>query len=426
MIARAREEICDNYVLAKEMPLDYSEALLQVSTLAAMCEAEPGDGSLAVGMFGREWKLEQRIAELLNESRERSMKLSRRTGRIFQASLLGISVLLASCQLGVVENYDAADNTGEQSVLAQDVISKQQEQPGRGAGQLIDQSVQLEQAFAKPTQQNGSVAYVQVQASTQAQPQAQTQGQSRPAPATRTAETLGPRVSEAISQVQEYMKPADSDTQADMGAAKELLDQLYSERFEAMNDLEKSTTLSFYTNYYLGTDNYPEAIRSFEEMLTITTLREDVHLRTLRSLGQLYAAVENWEASIRFYQRWREISQEEDQVTFRGLSYAHYQLEQFDAALPNWLSYMELARDNGEEPGRDDYAYLNGLYFTLQDFDSALELTKEMILLFNEPVDWQNLRTIFKTLDTQQDADPPNTFNRALLRGGANLNISPR
>lgn len=400
MIARAREEICDNYVLAKEKPLDYSEALLQVSTLASMCDVESGGSGFAVGMFGREWNLEQRIGELLSESRERSMKLSRRTGWIFQSSLIGISVLLASCQLGVAESSDAADNADEQSVLAQDVISNQRELE-RGARQLIDQSVPLEQASAQPTQQEVSAAYVQAQATTQAQPQAQ--AQSRPAPVATTAGSLSPRIREAISQVQEYMQPADSDTEADMDAAKDLLDRLYSERFDRMNDFEKSTTLSFYTNYYLGTENYPEAIRSFEQALTIRTLSDDIRLRTFRSLGQLYATVENWEDSIQYYQLWREASPQEDEVTFRGLSYAHYQLEQFDEALPNWLSYMELVRNNDGELNRDAYSYLNGLYFTLEDFDSALELTKEMILLFNEPVDWRNLRAIFAELDDLQE-----------------------
>lgn len=492
MIARAREEICDNYVLAKEQPLDYSEALLHVSTLTSKCESGAVDTKLAVAMFGSEWKLEQRIGELLNENRERAMKLNRRTGRVLQSFLVAGSLLLAACQLEVAESNDAVGYTDEQSGLAQDVIVNQQDverQAERVSQQLIDQSAQLEDVRQqlektslqvqdqgedlqqqKPsladqasvtveqielleldarelelerreleirvmadekekvlrrqeqlkreliginpavttqgTPQDSAAVYIQAQATTQAQPQAQTQSQvqSRPAPEARTAGTLSPRVMEAISQIQEYMQPADSDTLADMDAAKELLDRLYSERFEAMNDFEKSTTLSFYTNYYLGTDNYPEAIRSFEQTLVIETLRDDIRLRTLRSLGQLYAAAENWQESIQNYQLWREASPQEDEVTFRGLSYAHYQLEQFSDALPSWLSYMDLVKDNDGELNREDYAYLNGLYFTLEDFDSSLELTKEMILLFNDSRDWGNLRAIFKTLDSRQDA----------------------
>lgn len=432
MISRAREEICDNYVLARELPLDYSEALLHVSALASMSGVEPGDRKLTVGMFGNEWKLEQRIGELLNESRDRSMKPSRRTSRALQSLLFLSSLLLAACQLGVAESSDAADR----AILVQEVANEQQDlerQRMRAAQRTIDQSTQQElaQRERRSPVERVSIATAKVEPldfnSRELELETQAQEDERetllrrqqqlkqeltgpaPAPAARTAGTLSPLIKEAIAQIQEYMQGEDSTKQADLAAAKALLDQLYTERFEAMNDFEKSTTLSFYTNYYLGTDNYPEAIRSFEQVLTIATLREDIRLRTLRSLGQLYAAVENWEASIRFYQQWREASPEEDQVTFRGLSYAHYQLEQFSDALPNWLSYMELVKTSGGELGRDAYAYLNGLYFTLEDFDSALELTKEMILLFNEPVDWQNLRALFKTLDsktldTQQNA----------------------
>lgn len=223
-------------------------------------------------------------------------------------------------------------------------------------------------------------------------------GQRAP-PTARTSGTLGQQVLRAISEIQEMMQPEDEEDEPDLVGAKEALDDLYERRYERMNDFEKSTTLSFYTNYYLGIENYIEAIRIFEQTLTIETLREDVRLRTLRSLGQLQAAEENWQESINFYQQWREISLEEDDVVFRGLSYAHYQLEDFAGALPHWLSYMDIVMTDGEELGRDDYAYLNGLYFNLEDYPSALELTKTMIVLFDDRTDWQNLSAIYGSLD---------------------------
>ena len=122
-------------------------------------------------------------------------------------------------------------------------------------------------------------------------------------------------------------------------------------------------------------------------------------------MGQLHAAEESWQESIENYQRWLEFSAEEDDIVFRGLSYAHYQLEDFPAALPFWLSYMDLQQAQGEELGRDDYAYLNGLYFTLEDYESALENTKEMILKFNDPQDWRNLRSIYAELDEAMELD---------------------
>lgn len=223
----------------------------------------------------------------------------------------------------------------------------------------------------------------------------------RKPPEARTSGTLGPQVMRAISEIQEMMSPEDETEEPDLEGAKLALDELYERRYERMNDFEKSTTLSFYTNYYLTTENYVEALRIFEQILTIETLRADTRLRTLRSLGQLYAAEENWRNSIRYYSEWRDLSENEDDVVFRGLSYAHYQLEEYSEALPYWLSYMDVKMSKGEELERDDYAYLNGLYFTLEDFESALDLTKTMIVKFDDKTDWQNLSAIYATLEDE-------------------------
>lgn len=239
--------------------------------------------------------------------------------------------------------------------------------------------------------------------------------EQRAPPEARSAGTLGQQVLRAISSIQTHMSPEDPDDEPNMAAAKEELDELYERRYERMNDFEKSTTLSFYTNYYLTNEDYVNALRIFEEILTIETLREDQRLRTLRSLGQLYAAEENWQGSIDNYVTWRELSLEEDPIVYRGLSYAHYQMEEFVEALPYWLQYMQYNLDAGEELERDDYTYLIGIYFTIEDYDKALELTKSMIVLFDDPTDWLNLSAVYASLDDEERR--VRSLNMAYLRG---------
>ena len=237
----------------------------------------------------------------------------------------------------------------------------------------------------------------------------------RPPPEARTAGTLGPQVMRAISEIQEMMSPEDPEDPVDMAGAKEALDELRERRWDRMNDFEKSTLLNFYTNYYLGQEDFAGALRTFEELLAIEELREDIRRRTHRSLGQLYAAEENWEKSIENYEAWREMSFEEDDVVFKGLSYAHYQLDNMIEARDYWLDYMKLAMTNGDELGRDDYSYLNGVYFTLESFDDALDLTKTMIMKFDDPIDWQNLSAIYASLDLE--AERVQSLNLSYLRG---------
>lgn len=239
--------------------------------------------------------------------------------------------------------------------------------------------------------------------------------EQRAPPAARTSGTLGPAVLRAISEIQEMLQPDDEEEEPDYAGAKIELDELRERRFDRMNDFEKSTLLSFYTNYYLNTEDYVGAIGIFEEMLLIETLRADQRLRTHRSLGQLYASEEEWQGSIENYQQWRSLSEFEDEVVFRGLSYAHYQQEEFEEAKPYWIDRLELMLAEGEALERDDYAYLNGLYFTLEDFASALDLTKTMIVLFDNRSDWQNLSAIYSSLE--EDDRGVQALNLFYLKG---------
>lgn len=239
--------------------------------------------------------------------------------------------------------------------------------------------------------------------------------EQRAPPEARTSGTLGPAVMRAISEIQELMQPEDEDDVPDLVRAKEELDDLYERRFDRMNDFEKSTLLNFYTNYYLNTEDYPGAIDIFLQMLDIETLRSDIRLRTHRSLGQLYASEENWEGSIEHYEQWRNLSEIEDEIVYRGLSYAHYQLENFEEAKPFWIARMEMLLDAGETLERDDYGYLNGIYFTLEDYASALDLTKTMIMLFDNRSDWQNLSALYSSLE--QDDRGVQALNIFYLRG---------
>ncbi len=239
--------------------------------------------------------------------------------------------------------------------------------------------------------------------------------EQRAPPTARTSGTLGQQVMRSVTRIQELMTPEDPEDEPDLVAAKEELDELRERRWQRMNDFEKSTLLNFYTNYYLTLEDYPGAIRTFEEILLIEELREDIRLRTLRSLGQLYAAEEDWRNSINNYVGWRELSLEEDDIVYRGLSYAHYQLDEFIEAKPYWIAYMEFLLDAGEELGRDDYSYLNGLYFNLEDYANALVLTKTMIILFDDATDWINLSSLYASIDEEDHR--VQSLNLAYLKG---------
>ncbi|HEV8000296.1 MAG TPA: M56 family metallopeptidase, partial [Planctomycetaceae bacterium] len=85
LLANAREEVCDNYVLARQEPVSYGETLLRVAALSR--NLATFDTSTAI--LGWRGRLEDRVLELISERRNRSTRVK----PLLAASLLAVLAL---------------------------------------------------------------------------------------------------------------------------------------------------------------------------------------------------------------------------------------------------------------------------------------------------------------------------------------------
>lgn len=91
MLSRAREEVCDNYTLVHGDRHRYARTLLHVSQQANVSRPLVS----TVGLLHPKWRLEERVAGLLDESRNLMLRAGR--GRALAITcLLGLGVLLLS------------------------------------------------------------------------------------------------------------------------------------------------------------------------------------------------------------------------------------------------------------------------------------------------------------------------------------------
>ncbi|MEX2333111.1 MAG: CDC27 family protein, partial [Pseudohongiella sp.] len=194
------------------------------------------------------------------------------------------------------------------------------------------------------------------------------------------------------------MNPPEEGVQPDLERAKRELDE-FNERYHSLNNFEKSTMLNFYTNYYLATDDIENALLTFERILTIEELREEARLRALRALGQLYASEERFQEAIDTLNTWRELSVEEDANIYLILAQSHYYLENYQAAIPLLIDHMDMVIAEGGELRKNIYGLLNLMYIELEDYRSALDVTRTMIALFDEAPEYRNLAAIYGYLE---------------------------
>ncbi|MGZ0165154.1 MAG: M56 family metallopeptidase [Planctomycetales bacterium] len=103
-LGQAREEICDNYVLATTNAPAYARTLLTLAELVQTSSSMPG----AVGLFTSGWKLENRVADLLDEQRNRMVKLTSRARLLIVLLSLAMISVAACGTVTVATGQEAA------------------------------------------------------------------------------------------------------------------------------------------------------------------------------------------------------------------------------------------------------------------------------------------------------------------------------
>ncbi|WP_182865556.1 M56 family metallopeptidase [Rhodopirellula sp. JC639] len=116
-LAQAREDVCDNHVLAVTDGVQYSQTLLGI----AQRRSGHGAPMVVAGLFSSQWKLEHRIASLLDRRRNRSTRVSTR-GWIAVAMATCIAVglgSLASMAWGIENPQTPTNQPADEAVSAE-------------------------------------------------------------------------------------------------------------------------------------------------------------------------------------------------------------------------------------------------------------------------------------------------------------------
>ena len=207
--------------------------------------------------------------------------------------------------------------------------------------------------------------------------------------------------------------------------AQELIEaKKYSQGHQILAKLAKGSDLPAYDTaqiwnltayaYYLQ-ENYPKAISAYLKVLKQDDLPEALVQSTLKTLSQLYFTIEDYAKALTVVDRLIAVVAEPSPDILMLKGQAHFQLEQYEAALVPIKSAIAKYREQGKTPQENWLLLMRVCYFQMGDFKNMLVVLKELIRLYPKT---QYLRTLSGVYSELGDLKKQLALTEALYEGG--------
>jgi tetratricopeptide (TPR) repeat protein len=134
-------------------------------------------------------------------------------------------------------------------------------------------------------------------------------------------------------------------------------------------------------SYYLQ-ENYPEAIRSYENVLSQPELPEALQQSTLKTLAQLHFTVEDYDLALTTIKRLMAVVSEPAADVYMLLGQAHFQMGAYQEAIVPIKTAIDMFREQGRLPRENWLLLLRVCYWELKDFPNMLIVLEELIAAY--------------------------------------------
>ena len=212
---------------------------------------------------------------------------------------------------------------------------------------------------------------------------------------TKQAQAVSKEVYDKIQQAQEKVDAED------YKGALRILENL--NRSDKLTEYEKSNVLNYIGFVYYNIGNTVAAMKTYEEMLRIPSLEEQIRKQTVYTLSQLNTMEERYNEAIRLIEQWFVLELNPAPDPFILYAQNLYQVNRFRDMIKPIETAMEIARKR-EKPVKEDwYVLLNFAYFQQEDYRKVRDIQKIMLVNWPKKRYWFSLAGAYTELGEENN-----------------------
>jgi tetratricopeptide (TPR) repeat protein len=198
--------------------------------------------------------------------------------------------------------------------------------------------------------------------------------QDREEKKTKETVAMSQQVYEKLTEIQELIEAKDYAT------AQRGIDDLRTKKGLSPYELAQIWNISGYS-YYLQ-ERFDDAIRAYDNVMSQPDLPEALLLSTLKTKAQLQFTQEDYEGALKTVRELMASISEPSADVLMLEGQALFQLGRYDDALKPIKTAIDMYRDQGQKPKENWLLLLRVIYFEKKDYESMIDVVKELIVYY--------------------------------------------
>ncbi len=205
---------------------------------------------------------------------------------------------------------------------------------------------------------------------------------------------------ESIRQkhVKVFEKISEAFDAEDVNGAKALLNKLAKE--PDLNNIENAYLWNFQGSICLTQDNLNCALNNFKRVANIQEgISEGFQNQMLYQVAQVLFLKENYREALQYAQRWFKTQEDPSADAYMLIGQAHYQLKEYDRALPNVQKGIQKYEELGTTPKEGWLNLLSGIYREKREYRKMLPVLKQLVKHYPKKNYLLSMGYVFNELD---------------------------
>ena len=223
---------------------------------------------------------------------------------------------------------------------------------------------------------------------------AHAQEQQKKEQKTKRTQAMNNKVYEKLTEAQEAVEAKD------LAGALKILDALKN-RKKPLNDAEMANVLNMYAFIYYSKEDYPNALRSYEQIITLPEAPEGTLIQARYSVAQLYFVTEDYEKGVAALLEWFKVTKTPTSSAYMLLAQGYYQLKKFDLALTNVEIAIDMYKEKGKVPKENWYGLQRFLYYEKENYKKVVQILDELLVHYPKKQYWVQLSAMHAELKSE-------------------------